>query len=104
MKNLSFNLISNRERMLMLRLRVRRTDWPRPALILTDTPRPRCPDCRGEGGHEHTSVTAYGEFDGTDWYPCPCWDEARRWLLLPLPRLPLRWRRDRHLYSDEPPF
>ncbi|MFF4642220.1 hypothetical protein [Streptomyces sp. NPDC001389] len=37
----------------MLRLRIHRATWPRPALILTDTPSPACPDCQGEGGHNH---------------------------------------------------
>ncbi|WEH34475.1 hypothetical protein PZB75_14655 [Streptomyces sp. AM 4-1-1] len=83
----------------MPRLRVQRTTWPRPALVLTDTPRPHCPDCRGEGGQGHASVSPDGEFDGIDWYPCPCWDETRRWVLFPLPR-----RTPPGGYSDEPPF
>ncbi|MET9056748.1 hypothetical protein ABZX99_02875 [Streptomyces antibioticus] len=83
----------------MIRLRIKVIDWPRRALALTDTPRPNCPNCRGEGGNAHVSVDANGEYDGTDWYPCDCWDENRRLILLPLPR---------HTppggYSDEPPF
>ncbi len=84
----------------MLRLRIRHTTWPRPGLILTDTPRPACPDCRGTGGFTQD----YGDYDtgeyaGTDYWPCECWDDGRRWLLLPLPR-----RTRGVVLSDEPPF
>ncbi|WP_030409781.1 hypothetical protein [Streptomyces albus] len=97
----------------MLRLRIQRVTWPKSALILTDTPRPDCRDCEGDGG------TAYdygdqetGEYAGTDWEPCPCWNEHRRWTLLHLPRRP-RWLPRRTCggvqwgsggYSNEPPF
>ncbi|MGM9383341.1 hypothetical protein [Streptomyces antibioticus] len=97
----------------MMRLRIQLTTWPRRSLVLTDTPHPDCPRCEGEGG------TAYdygdhetGEYAGTEWDPCECWDENRRWLLMPLPRPP-RWLRRRNQYrdpwgpvgySDEPPF
>lgn len=95
------------------RLRVRVTDWPRRALVLTDTPAPDCPDCEGEGAIEFDyGDPETGEYDGTDWEPCACWDDTRRWVLLPLPRLP-RWLRRRRTvrdpwgpdgYSNEPPF
>ncbi|WP_405971684.1 hypothetical protein OG496_18830 [Streptomyces sp. NBC_00988] len=96
------------------RLRFQRVTWPRPALILTDTPRPDCPDCEGIGGFEYDYGNSYdGEYEGTDWEPCTCWNEARRWVVLPLPRLP-RWlhRRSDTVrdpwgpddYSNEPPF
>ncbi|MFI9602738.1 hypothetical protein ACIHCX_23305 [Streptomyces sp. NPDC052043] len=95
------------------RLRVQLAHWPRRALILTDTPRSDCPICDGVGGIERE----YGDYDtgeyaGSDWDPCDCWNENHRWLLLPLPRLP-RWLHRRHRdadpwalhgYSDEPPF
>ncbi|QEU92856.1 hypothetical protein [Streptomyces kanamyceticus] len=95
----------------MARLRIKRTNWPRPALILTDTPRPDCRDCEGEGGiEEDYGDNATGEYAGTHWYACTCWNEQRRWVLLPLPRR-RRWRSRRDLdpwaangYSDEPPF
>lgn len=92
-----------------MRLRIRKTAWPRPALILTDTPQPNCPDCKGEGGHSHDyGDFETGEYAGTDWEPCPCWDENRRWVLLLLPRLPRRRRPNPDPwgggYSDEPPF
>jgi hypothetical protein len=91
----------------MPRLRIELTDWPRRALILTDTPRPDCPDCLGEGGHEYDyGDDATGEYAGTDWDPCPCWNHQRRWTLLRLPRLRCRYRDPwaTNGYSDEPPF
>ncbi|WP_198539466.1 hypothetical protein [Streptomyces graminilatus] len=96
----------------MLRLRIQLTDWPRPALMLTDTPRPNCLHCQGAGGTEYDYGNHYdGEYEGTHWEPCPCWTEWRR-VLLPLPHRP-RWLRRHHDgrdpwgpggYSDEPPF
>ncbi|MEV6328527.1 hypothetical protein [Streptomyces sp. NPDC051909] len=92
-----------------MRLRINQTTWPHPALILTDTPRPDCPDCQGEGGRAYDyGDYETGEYAGTDWDPCPCWGENCRWTLLPLFRLPRR--RQPHVdpwgsgYSDEPPF
>ncbi|MEV8392841.1 MULTISPECIES: hypothetical protein [unclassified Streptomyces] len=92
-----------------MRLRIQQSTWPRRALILTDTPRPDCWACHGEGGHAHDYGDETGEYAGTEWEPCPCWNENRRWVLLPLPRLPRR--RTKHSdpwatngYSDEPPF
>ncbi|WP_062209514.1 hypothetical protein [Streptomyces sp. NBRC 109706] len=81
-----------------MRLRIQRERWPRPALILTDTPRPRCPDCHGIGGWAHTCVSPEGEYDGTDWFECFCWDSGKRWKILPVPHF------RRTGYSDEPPF
>ncbi|MEU0278432.1 hypothetical protein [Streptomyces sp. NPDC006195] len=93
-----------------MRLRIQHTTWTRPALILTDTPRPNCPRCEGDGGHNRDyGDYETGEYAGTEWEPCPCWDETRRWTLLPLPRMPRRrtaWRDPWETggYSDEPPF
>ena len=96
----------------MIRLRIQVAHWPRRSLVLTDTPRPDCTDCRGEGAIEYPYGDEFGEYDGSDWEMCGCWNENRRWRLLPLPRRP-RWlrRRDggrdpwgRGGYSDEPPF
>ncbi|MFV2117046.1 hypothetical protein ACE14D_00745, partial [Streptomyces sp. Act-28] len=63
----------------------------------------------GHGGHSYDYGDPFtGEYAGTEWDPCPCWDENRRWTLLPLPRLPRRrtspdpWDPDG--YNDEPPF
>ncbi|MFI8425095.1 hypothetical protein [Streptomyces sp. NPDC085479] len=93
----------------MLRLRIRLAHWPRRTLILTDIPRPDCPACDGEGGHNRDyGDHETGEYAGTEWDPCHCWDENRRWPLLPLPRLPRRRRPHAdpwsNGYSDEPPF
>ncbi|MFF0729298.1 hypothetical protein [Streptomyces sp. NPDC004134] len=106
-----------------MRLRIERTGCPRHALVLTDTPRPDCPDCEGDGGTAYDYGDHNGEYAGTNWEPCDCFNAGRRWTLLPLPRwtaLPPRlWPvirhfrrvRDRHRdpwavngYSDEPPF
>jgi hypothetical protein len=99
----------------MSRLRIRVTGWPRRALVLTDTPDPDCPDCEGEGAIEFDyGDPETGEYDGTDSEPCPCWNDTRRLVLLPLP-LPRRPRllrrgcggRDPWVpggYSNEPPF
>ncbi|WFB08372.1 hypothetical protein LRS74_15915 [Streptomyces sp. LX-29] len=93
----------------MARLRIRRVTWPRAALVLADTPRPDCRLCDGDGGTAHDyGDYETGEYAGTEWDPCPCWNEDRSWVLLPLPRLPRR--RQPHVdpwgngYSDEPPF
>lgn len=95
----------------MIRLRLKVIDWPHRALAIVDTPRPDCPDCDGEGGHEYDYGDHNGEYAGTEWDPCPCWNEWRM-VLMPLPRLP-RWLHRRGNdrdpwapdgYSNEPPF
>ncbi|KJK38965.1 hypothetical protein UK15_13540 [Streptomyces variegatus] len=86
-----------------MRLRIQLTHWPRRALTLTDTPDPKCPLCDGDGGiGHHYGDPETGEYAGTDWEPCTCWDDTRRWVLLPLPY----WfrRTTPSFYSDEPPF
>lgn len=89
------------------RLRLCYTTWPRPAIELTDTPRPRCPNCRGDGGWSQDYADAEGEYGGTHEYLCDCWKPDRAWLLLPIPRWLARrfgrgWPQDG--YSSEPPF
>lgn len=89
----------------MIRLRIQVAHWPRRALVLTDTPRPDCRDCEGVGGIEHLYGDSNGEYPGSDWEPCGCWSETRRWPLLPLPRLPRwLWRTPPGGYNNEPPF
>ncbi|KOG19684.1 hypothetical protein [Streptomyces viridochromogenes] len=86
----------------MLRLRIKVIEWPRRAIAIVDTPRPDCPLCHGNGGHSWTCVTHDGEYDGTDFELCTCWNDELRIVLLPLPR----WTRRTPPggYSDEPPF
>ncbi|MFM9446903.1 hypothetical protein [Streptomyces acidiscabies] len=98
----------------MMRLRLKVVGWPRRTLALTDTPRPHCPLCKGEGAIEHPyGHPETGEYDGSDWEMCDCWHESRRWRLIPLPDRPRWWRRrdtgrdpwgPPGGYSDEPPF
>ncbi|WP_327226369.1 hypothetical protein OG229_23900 [Streptomyces platensis] len=89
----------------MLRLRIQRATWPRPALILTDTPRPDCPECAGYGGIEREyGHPDTGEYAGSHWDPCHCWNQDRRWLLMPLPRLSRRHRCAPNCLCNEPPF
>ncbi|MEV5198068.1 hypothetical protein [Streptomyces sp. NPDC053720] len=88
---------------------MQRTAWRRSTLILTDTPRPDCPDCLGEGGHHHDyGDYETGEYAGTEWEPCNCWDEDCYWTLFRLPHRPQWLRRNRPdtdpWASDEPPF
>ncbi|MGD3106278.1 hypothetical protein [Streptomyces sp. YGL11-2] len=90
----------------MIRLRIQVAHCPRPALILTDTPCPDCLNCEGDGGTSYDyGHPETGEYEGTSWEPCHCWNYNRCWLLLPLPRLPRALRRTPPSgYSDEPPF
>ncbi|NEB04330.1 hypothetical protein [Streptomyces sp. SID13726] len=85
-----------------MRLRIRVTNWPRRALAIVDTPRPGCSLCHGEGGHGWDSVDAEGEYAGTDFEFCTCWNPDLSIVLLPLPR----WLRRTPPggYSNEPPF
>ncbi|GAA0285385.1 hypothetical protein PV735_07970 [Streptomyces turgidiscabies] len=94
-----------------MRLRLQIIGWPRRVLVVTDTPRPDCSYCEGDGGIEHPYGDETGEYAGSDWEPCGCWTNWRT-VLLPLPLRP-RWLRRRHDgcdpwgsggYSNEPPF
>ncbi|BAG19731.1 MULTISPECIES: hypothetical protein [Streptomyces] len=87
-----------------MRLRLQLTGWDRRTLILTDTPRPDCPLCAGHGGLAYDYGDHEGEYAGTEWDPCTCWDETRRRTLLRLPRLRRRHQVARDPWSDEPPF
>jgi hypothetical protein len=91
-----------------LRPRLQYRSWPRPRLILTDTPRPGCAQCDGDGGWNEDYGDADGEYGGTRQVDCPCWSPDRAWTLLPLLRRP-RWLRRRTTpaddpWSSEPPF
>ncbi|MFE7560076.1 hypothetical protein [Kitasatospora sp. NPDC057500] len=90
----------------MARMRLRFNPWPRPAIELTDTPRPKCPDCDGAGGWAEDYADDEGEFGGTDYWYCTCWDPSRVRRLLTFPRwtarLLLGWTPP--VYSSEPPF
>ncbi|WRZ90712.1 hypothetical protein OHB54_17515 [Streptomyces sp. NBC_01007] len=96
----------------MIRLRIQVSHRPGKWLVVTDTPHPNCLHCEGDGGIEHPYGDGGGEYAGSDWEPCGCWNENHRWRLLPLPRLPRLLRRRRHGcdpwgpggYSNEPPF
>lgn len=54
-----------------MRLRLQLTGWDRRTLTLTDTPRPDCPRCEGEGGHAYDYGDHKGEYAGTEWDPAP---------------------------------
>ncbi|MFF7994201.1 hypothetical protein ACFZDG_31025 [Kitasatospora xanthocidica] len=92
----------------MARLRPHYVTWPRPAIHLTDTPNPRCPLCEGAGGWtEDYGDYDTGEYAGTEYIHCDCWNPDHTRRLLPVPH----WiaRRLDHTtqnagYSTEPPF
>ncbi|MBM9505313.1 hypothetical protein [Actinacidiphila acididurans] len=85
----------------------RRGRWigPRPILALHRTPVPNCPQCDGTG--EVESGSPYQEEPDID--PCPCapfHPLLKLWLPHAAARLAtaIDYRRNRHLYSSEPPF
>lgn len=86
-----------------MRPRIRYRTWPRPALIITDTPRPHCTYCQGHGGWLEDYADHTVDYGGTNHIPCDCWQPYRAWTLLRLPQL-LPRRRARATYSTEPPF
>ena len=71
--------------------RLTRRDWPTRGLYLVDTPRRTCRHCEGHGGWGPDYAGTDGEYGGTDWIPCTCWDPALAVRVLPLPR----WTRRR---------
>jgi hypothetical protein len=95
------------------RLRLRYTTSPRPAIVLTDTPRPNCPYCHGEGWWTEYVQDGPNPEDGERLdVPCGCCTDYRR-TLLPLPRAlaSIRHRRASRRAdhtdpwaSSEPPF
>jgi hypothetical protein len=89
-----------------LRLRLRYRSWPRPRLVVTDTPRPDCASCDGDGGWDEDYGDSEGEYGGTRQVDCHCCRRDLVWTVLPLPRRP-RWLRRRTTpdpWSSEPPF
>ncbi|WP_327678557.1 hypothetical protein [Kitasatospora sp. NBC_00458] len=91
----------------MPRLRLRFNSQPRPTIELTDTPDPKCLVCDGYGGWpEDYGHPETGEYAGTEWWDCTCWNPNRVRRLLPLPRWFARRAYDwgPPVYSDEPPF
>ncbi|MEU1418658.1 hypothetical protein [Kitasatospora sp. NPDC005751] len=90
----------------MARMRLRFNPWPHPAIELTDAPNPKCPDCDGEGEWTEDFADADGEYGGSEYWHCMCWDPGRARRLLPIPR----WIAHRlfgwtpPIYSTEPPF
>ncbi|MFD5463328.1 hypothetical protein ACFWIQ_10960 [Kitasatospora sp. NPDC127059] len=91
----------------MARLRPQYAPWPRPALHLADTPDPRCPSCKGAGGWaEDYGDYDTGEYAGTEYIHCTCWDPDRTRRLLPVPHWIARHldRAQTATYSTEPPF
>ncbi|MFJ5883252.1 hypothetical protein [Kitasatospora cineracea] len=90
----------------MPRLRLRYRAEHRPLLVLTDTPDPKCPECRGEGGWVEDHGDGTGAYAGTDAYPCTCWNPDHPERQVPIPRWIARrlfgWTEPFH--SNEPPF
>ncbi|MFD8483208.1 hypothetical protein [Kitasatospora sp. NPDC059673] len=91
----------------MARLRLRYEGDHRPRLVLTDTPDPKCPECHGIGGWaEDYGDHDTGEYAGTHYYRCTCWNPDHPTRPVPLPRWAARllfgWTEPS--YSDEPPF
>jgi hypothetical protein len=87
------------------RIRIRFADDPRPVLVLTDTPRPGCPHCLGNGGwNEYVQDGPNPEDGETLFAPCDCWSSWHR-RLFPIPAwLARRFGWLPVAYSAEPPF
>ncbi|MFM9613888.1 hypothetical protein [Streptomyces niveiscabiei] len=85
------------------RLRLAYTTWPRPRVVLADTPRPTCPDCYGDGGWDEG-----GPFeDEPTPVTCGCWDPDDKRTVVVVPRWVARrffGHRDGGGWSSEPPF
>ena len=89
------------------RWRLRYLSWPRPRLVVRDTPSPHCPSCHGRGGWTEDYPDATGDYGGTRDIPCGCVDDDLIRTVLPLFRLARwlpRWWLHRRGYSDQPPF
>jgi hypothetical protein len=89
-----------------MRPRLHFETWPRRALVLTETPRPDCPVCDGIGEIAHDYGDEDGEYAGTNFEPCLCWNPHRRTVLLRLPHrlFPRREQPCADPWADNPPF
>ncbi len=94
-----------------MRLRITLHRGPSRSLVLADTPHPKCWRCDGDGYIGRDYGDEDGEYAGTDWESCHCWNPAHRLTLLPLPYMPRPWRSHGPTdpwatsgYSNEPPF
>lgn len=75
-----------------MRLRLRIHTYPRPAIVLANSPHPNCPDCKGDGGWTFDYAGPDGEYGGTDEEACGCWEPDFRRTVLPIPRRLYYWR------------
>ncbi|MFD7454898.1 hypothetical protein [Kitasatospora sp. NPDC059827] len=78
----------------MARLRLHYFSLPRPAVCLLDTPRPKCPTCRGDGywGQDERNDYDTDEHLDAGIVTCGCWDPDRFRCLLVVPRwIARRW-------------
>lgn len=82
------------------RRRLAYVTWPRPRIVLTDTPRPDCPDCYGRGGYLVGSPGA----EEPDDVPCECWDPSDQRTVCPIPRPIARRLFGYTPENAEPPF
>lgn len=85
-----------------MRLRLRYEDFTnrRAAITLVDSPRPKCPTCKGTGWEQiDWPEAATGEYGGTEYLECECWDPEFFLRLIPVPR---RLDRLRPGYTDYP--
>jgi hypothetical protein len=107
---LAVDRITTRRRRRRLRIRLRYLTAPRPALVLTDTPRPSCHLCLGHGGWPEPYADDTGEYAGETPVYCDCWTNWHH-QVLPVPRALARLlarlddrRALRTGCSQEPPF
>lgn len=64
-----------------MRIRLRYTTDPIPAVELTDTPHPKCLLCHGKGGWEQDRANGR-----TEQITCDCWHPERAWFVVAVPQ------------------